>query len=320
MDYLLAIGGLVLLFLGGESLVRGAVGMARRFDVSPLFTGLVIVGFGTSAPELVVCIEAAWRGHYDITVGNIVGSNIANIMLILGLVALIQPVLSRSAILRRDGSVMLLASLLLMGLAYNGEVSRGVALIMLIGLIAFIIYCFRDERTDDETAKGRIAEAESFGRRTSRIWVALLVVAFGIGALAVGAVLLIDGATAIAVRAGISEAVIGVTLVAVGTSLPELATALVAAFRHHADVALGNVLGSNVFNVLGILGLTAVVQPFPISAGFLQLDLWVMLGVSVLLLLFLRTGYRLSRGESAVLLGGYGMYVGALLALPGWGA
>lgn len=316
MDYVLALGGLILLFLGGEAVVRGAVGLARRFDVSKLFTGVVIVGFGTSSPELVVCIEAAWRQHYDITVGNIVGSNIANIMLILGLVALIQPVMSRESILRRDGLVMLLASVLLVGLAYAGEVSRLVAILMLACLAGFILYCLKGERNG---VSDSVAEAESKGVPMN-LWIAIVAVVLGTAGLVGGAVMLVDGATSIARRAGVSEAVIGVTLVAVGTSLPELAAAIVAAVRRHADIALGNVLGSNVFNILGILGVTALIEPVAISSSFLRLDLWVMLGVSVLLLLFLRTGYRLSRPESGVLLSGYVLYVGVLLAAPGIGA
>lgn len=317
MDYLLAVGGLVLLFAGGESLVRGAVGLAQRMDVSPLFTGLVVVGFGTSAPEFVVCLEAALRGQYDITVGNIVGSNIANIMLILGIAALIQPVMSRASILRRDGVAMLVASVVLVGLAFFGEVSRPLAALMLLVLAVFIGVCYMSERQNNgemlETAEH---EVEDLGRLPRSLWLALLASLVGMIALVFGSRMLVEGATEIARAYGMSEAVIGITLVAIGTSLPELAAAMVAAFRNHGDVALGNVLGSNVFNVFGMLGLTALIEPVAVSSVFLDLDLWVMLGASVLILVFLTTGRCLNRIESLLLLVGYVGYV-ALLLEPG---
>jgi cation:H+ antiporter len=315
MDYALSIGGLVLLFAGGESLIRGAVGLALRLHVSPLFTGLVVVGFGTSAPEFLVCLQAALRGQYDITIGNIVGSNIANLMLILGVAALIQPVLSRASILRRDGLAMLVASVVLVGLAYLGEVSRPLALGLLAVLAAFITACYRSERRqrDSATAAEVEQEIEEVGRLPEQVWVALLAALIGVVALVFGANMLVEGASGIARAYGVSEAVIGVTLVAIGTSLPELAAVIVAALRKHADVALGNVLGSNVFNVFGMLGLTALIEPLAISPAFLTLDLWVMLGVSVLLLVFLTTGNRLNRVESLTLLAGYAAYVTFLL-------
>ena len=314
MNYALAMGGLVLLFLGGESLIRGAVGLARKLDVSPLFIGLVVVGFGTSAPEFVVCLEAALRGQYDITIGNIVGSNIANLMLILGVAALIQPILSRASILKRDGLAMLLASAMLVGLAFFGEVSRLLGFVLLAMLVGFIAICWISERAQTDGEGGDIEEEiEEVGQLPGRTWVAVLAVLAGILALVFGSNMLIEGATGIAIAFGISEAVIGVTLVAIGTSLPELAAVIVAAIRNHADVALGNVLGSNVFNVFGMLGLTAVIEPLAINRAFLDLDMWVMLGVSALLLVFLTTGNRLNRGESLFLLAGYVAYVVFLL-------
>lgn len=311
MDYALAIGGLVLLFLGGESLLRGAVALARRLDVSTLFIGFVVVGFGTSAPELVVCLEAALQGRDDITIGNIVGSNIANVMLILGMAALIHPVVSRASVLRRDGVAMLLASVLMVGLAYAGGVDRLLAVGMLLLLAGFLGYCIRCERNGALAAYEE--EVEDMSRLPRNGGVAALIALVGMAVLIAGGRMLVDGATGIAREAGVSEAVIGVTLVAVGTSLPELATVIVAALRKHGDVALGNVLGSNVFNVFGMLGLTALVEPVSISPAFLQLDLWVMLGVSLLLMVFMRTGYRVNRAESCVLILGYAAYVWVLL-------
>ncbi|MBK1667540.1 sodium:calcium antiporter [Rhodovibrio sodomensis] len=322
MNYVLAIGGLVLLFLGGESLVRGAVGLARKLDVSPLFTGLVVVGFGTSAPEFVVCLEAALRGQYDITIGNIVGSNIANLMLILGVAGMIQPILSRASIIKRDGLAMLLGAAVLVGLAFLGEVSRLLGILLLLMLVGFIAACWISERATKNGDSSEIEEEieEEVGKLPASTWVAVFAVLAGIVGLVLGSNMLIEGATGIARDFGISQAVIGVTLVAIGTSLPELAAVIVAAIRNHADVALGNVLGSNVFNVFGMLGLTAVIQPLTISRAFLDLDMWVMLGVSALLLVFLTTGSRLNRGESLLLLAGYTAYVVFLLdptGMPG---
>jgi cation:H+ antiporter len=311
MDYALAAGGLILLFLGGESLVRGAVGLAKRLGVSTLFIGVVVVGFGTSAPEFLVCLEAALRGQDDLTIGNIVGSNIANIMLIVGVAALIRPVVSRPSILRRDGLAMLGASAILVGLALHGGVDRWAALVMLMLLGAFLAYCVYSERNGDDVIA---EEVEEVGAAPRAIWAGLLAAAIGVTALVAGSNMLIDGATGIAMAYGVSEAVIGVTLVALGTSLPELATAFVAAIRNHGDVALGNVLGSNVFNVLGMLGLTSLIEPVAISEEFLSLDVWFMLAVSVLLLVFMTTGQRVTRTESGVLIVGYAVYVAFLLS------
>lgn len=319
MDFLLALGGFLLLFLGGESVVRGAVALARRSGTSTLFTGLVVVGFGTSAPEFVVCLEAALRGQHDITVGNIVGSNIANIMLIIGIAALVRPVISRPAILRRDGTAMLAASLVLVALAFAGGVSRWAAVAMLLALAGFIGFCFIRERGNNGAAAAYEHEIEDLGRLPRGIAVAALICLGGIAALILGSHMLVDGATGLARAAGVTDAVIGITLVAVGTSLPELATVVVAAMRRHGDVALGSVLGSNVFNVFGMLGLTALIEPVWINPVFLSLDLWVMLGVSVLLLVFMKTGDRVNRAESGCLLAGYAGYV-LLLLVPGGAA
>jgi cation:H+ antiporter len=235
-------------------------------------------------------------------------------MLILGVAALIQPILSRASILKRDGLAMLLASATLVGLAFFGEVSRVLGLVLLAMLVGFIAICWISERAQGKDEPSDIEEEiEEVGQLPGRTWVAVLAVLAGILALVFGSNMLIEGATGIAVAFGISEAVIGVTLVAIGTSLPELAAVIVAAIRNHADVALGNVLGSNVFNVFGMLGLTAVIEPLAINRAFLDLDMWVMLGVSALLLVFLTTGNRLNRGESLLLLAGYTAYVVFLL-------
>jgi len=320
MDYLFALAGFVLLFVGGESLVRGAVALAHRFQVSPLFTGIVVVGFGTSSPELLVCVEAVLLGKDDIAVGNIVGSNIANVMLILGVAALIQPIVSQGSVLSRDGVMMLASGVILVALGLAGETPRLAGLALLAVLAGFIAYSFRGERDGDGgVGAALVAEAEEMAATPKNPWLSLLVVVVGVLALVIGSGLLVEGATGIAMAAGVPEAVIAVSLVAVGTSLPELATVIVAALRKHADVALGNVLGSNIFNVLGVLGVTALVEPVAIAPSFMVLDMWVMLGVSALLLVFMGTGRRVSRWESGVLLAGYAGYIGVLFAMPGLG-
>lgn len=311
MDYLYVLGGLVLLFLGGESVVRGAVGLARRAGVSPLFTGLVIVGFGTSAPEFLVTLQAALTGRDAITVGNILGSNIANLMLILGTAAAITPVLSRWAIVRRDGTMMLAGSAVFVALGIYGEIPRVAGLALVVILATFIGYCYRGERRG-EAPPEHAADEGGLAQRHLPLGIAFTIV--GIVALVSGSRMLVEGASAIATRAGVSEGVIGVTLVAIGTSLPELATAVVAAVRRHADVALGNVLGSNVFNVFGMLGLTAAIVPVRIDPAFLALDLWLMLGVSALLLGMLSWGNRLSRVDGVLLLVAYAAYIGLLFS------
>ncbi|WP_404375986.1 calcium/sodium antiporter [Vreelandella aquamarina] len=304
------LAGIVLLFLGGESLIRGAVAGAKRIGVTPLLTGLVVVGFGTSAPELVVSVDAAIREQPDIAVGNIVGSNIGNILLILGLCAAICPMSVHPLALRRDGVVVVAASLLFIVLAWSGALSRWEAALLLASLTTYLIWAYRTERDQPlPAAEMHSAEADELSavpRSTATIIGAL---AIGLAMLIGGSQLLLYGATGLAQAVGISEAVIGLTIVAVGTSLPEMAVSVIAALRRHADVAVGNILGSNIFNLLGILGISAFLQPLPVAERVSQFDQWVMLGSAGLLLLFLYTGMRLSRWEGTALLGGYAAYI-----------
>lgn len=310
MEYALVAGGLLLLFGGGEVLVNGAVSLASRLGVSPLIVGLTVVGFGTSAPELLVSLEAALGGQPDIAVGNVVGSNIANILLILGAAAVIYPIRCAPQVVFRDGVVMLLAALLFVLLALEGIIPRWQGVLMFGALLVFVGYSYWSERYRKAPSERlHRHEAEEFGDSQRSLGMSLLLVAIGFAALLGGSKMLVSGAVDIARAAGISEAVIGLSLVAVGTSLPELATSCMAAFRKHTDVAVGNVLGSNIFNILSVLGLTAIVAPVPISPQILALDLWIMLGVSVLLLPVLITGWRISRGEGVVFLFAYAAYI-----------
>lgn len=306
------LAGIVLLTLGGEGLIRGAVAGAKRLGVSPLFTGLVIVGFGTSSPELVVSIHAAMNQQPDIAIGNVVGSNIGNILLILGLCALICPLTTQPQALKRDGLVMMLATGLFILLAFNGSLGRFDAAVLLASLAAYLVWAYRSESGQHSpSAELHTAEAEEVTQLPSSTMFIVVALIGGLALLIGGSQLLLYGAVGIAQALGISEAVIGLTIVAIGTSLPELAVSVIAALRRHADVAVGNILGSNIFNLLGILGISASLPPLPLVERMASFDQWVMLGASALLIAFLYTGLRLSRGEGLLLLVGYIAYLAA---------
>jgi cation:H+ antiporter len=303
MDVVMIAAGLVLLFFGGESLVRGAVGVAHRLAIPPLLIGLTVVGFGTSTPELLVSVDAALRGVADIAIGNVVGSNIGNILLILGLAALIWPVRVGGDTLRRDTAVMIAAALALAPMFVMGAIGRGAGLVLLAGLAAYLLHAWRHS--------GEAAPAAEAAMLPMPVWRALLFVLLGLGALIFGARFLVDGAVSIARGLGISEAFIGLTIVAIGTSLPELATSLVAALRRQSEIAIGNIVGSNIFNVLGILGVTAVIAPIPVAPRFAGFDLPVMLVVSAVLTALLLLRPTIGRVAGAGLLVAYGAYVWA---------
>lgn len=302
--------GIALLTAGGEVLIRGALGISRRTGVSPLLSGLVIVGFGTSMPELAVSVDAALNGIPDIAIGNVVGSNVANVLLILGLCAVITPLSVTPTALRRDAVVVILASVLFIGLAWGAGLARVEGLVLVLALGGYLAWAYRSER--DSTAPAAVVHqaeaAEVHVVPKSLAW-STGATFLGLALLIAGSQVLLKGAVGIAQLLGVSEAVIGLTLVAVGTSLPELTISVVAAVRRHADVAVGNVLGSNIFNLLGILGVSALVQPLEVSGRIASFDQWVMLGVACLLFAFLYTARRLSRLEGGILLAGYSAYV-----------
>lgn len=302
--------GVLLLTGGGELLIRGALAAAKRLGVSPLLSGLIIVGFGTSAPELAVSVDAAINGQPDIAVGNVVGSNIGNILLILGICALISPMNVKPLVLRRDGVMMMIATVLCMILIGGQGLVRLDAALLLAALLAYLIWAYVTER-DETVPSAEVHKAESEAVTAipvSMLWTVASVI-LGLALLVVGSRVFLYGAIGIAESIGISEAVIGLTLVAVGTSLPELSISVLAAIRRQADVAIGNVLGSNIFNALGILGVSALLQPLPVPERILHIDQWVMLGSALLVLVFLYTGKRLTRWEGLALILGYGVYV-----------
>jgi cation:H+ antiporter len=303
MDFLMIAAGLVLLFVGGDALVRGAVGIARRLAIPSLLIGLTVVGFGTSTPELLVSVDAALRGAPDIAIGNVVGSNIGNVLLILGIAALIWPIRVGGGTLRRDTAVMLAAALVLVPMFVTGSIGRGAGLVLVAGLAAYLLYAWRHP--------GEAADTVEPLAPPPPVWRAALFLVLGLAALMAGARFLVDGAVNIARDLGLSEAFIGLTIVAIGTSLPELATSLVAALRRQSDIAIGNIVGSNIFNVLGILGVTALVAPIPVAPRFAAFDLPVMLVVSAALTTLLLLRPSIGRGAGAGLLLAYGAYVWA---------
>lgn len=309
--------GLGLLTAGGEALVRGALAAAKRMGVSPLLAGLVIVGFGTSAPELVVSLQASLSNQPEIAVGNVIGSNIANILLILGVSALIMPLVTHIQCLKRDGLTMMFATLLFMGLASFGGLGRVEGALLLAVLATYLVWAYRTEREDTTSPEAQLhqAEAEEFEMLPMSIPMTLLATIGGLAMLLFGANRFLLGAVGLGEALGVPEAIIGLTVVAVGTSLPELAVSIVAAIRKHADVAVGNIIGSNIFNILCILGISSTINPLPLQGRLLEIDQFVMLGAAVLLLLFLFFGLRLSRTKGILLLTGYVIYIAAMFGM-----
>ena len=318
MNLMMTIGGLALLLFGGEVLIRGAVGLAKRVGISPFIVGLTIIGFGTSAPEVVVSVDAALSGSPGIAVGNVIGSNIANILLIVGSAALFVPLAVHPDALKRDGTMMAFATVLFIAIALMGTATWYHGVVSIIVLVAYLTYSVcSDRQRNDATAQLHRDKGEQLqSSLPNKVWVMLLALGIGLAALVAGSRFAVIGASAIAREAGISEEVIGITLVAFGTSLPELATAMVAAARKQADVCIGNVIGSNIFNLLGITGAAAIAAPLPFAASVVSFDIWVLLAVTVLFLWFMLTGRRIQRWEGAVLLLLYFSYI-SLHFLPG---
>jgi len=301
------LAGLVLLYFGAEGLVRGSSSLALRLGLSPLVVGLTVVAFGTSSPELMVSLKAALAGQADISVGNVVGSNICNIGLILGLCALITPIATSSQIVRVDIPIMLGITALAIALMADGNLGATEGVIfcaILVAYIIFSIYLARRQPADNLGAE--FGEEVKISKRGLAI--DILMVIGGLALLVFGARFLVDGAVIIARTYGWSEALIGLTIVAIGTSLPELATSLLAAIKKESDIAVGNIVGSNIFNLVGILGITAIVHPLQ-AAGIGAVDLAVMAGFAVLLWPMAYYQQRITRPEGAMLLLGYLAYV-----------
>jgi cation:H+ antiporter len=314
---LLVILGLAGLIVGGELLVRGAVSAAKSFGISPMVIGLTLVGFGTSSPELVTSLQAALSGSSGIAIGNVVGSNIGNVLLILGLAALIAPIAVDPRAFRRDGAVMALATLLCLGVVLWGDVSRLVGLAFVAALAVYLGFTLWSEKRGSGTPAAAVYEGEAYAVPGSdyTFGVSVVIALVGLVVTIFGARFLVSGAVTIAQAVGLSETVIGLTIVAIGTSMPELVTAIIAVRKGQGDVAFGNVLGSNIFNILFILGITAVVQPMTVPAEIIRIDIWVMCAATIVLLLFARTGWTVSRREGGMFVAAYVAYLAFLLLL-----
>lgn len=318
LDIVAILGGLVLLTVGAEALVRGASTLAARFGVSQFVIGLTIVGFGTSAPELFASSIAAWKGISEIAVGNVVGSNIFNIAIILGLTVIVRPMTIDLLGIRRELGWMIAAAFVpLIAIVTGGEIGR---LIGAIGVAMLITYTVRSyyigKKDPDSITAGLPGEHDTSGPAlhwSETPLVATVMVIAGLGMLVLGSALLVEGAVGIAKALNISELVIGLTIVAAGTSMPELATSIVAARRSKPELALGNILGSNVFNIFGILGVACILTPQTITRQTLVLDTPVMILVSVALAIMCATGRVLSRKEGVALVVVYLAYLGSLL-------
>jgi cation:H+ antiporter len=300
-------GGAIFLYFGAEGLVKGSSSLAIRFGITPLIVGLTVVAFGTSSPELVVSVNAAIKGNSGISLGNVIGSNICNIALILGVSALIRPIQINMKLIRTDLLIMIGITVIFILVILDGEISRLDGFIFLFGIVAYnVLTIYMAKRAKDKEAKQEYSEVveKKFGRKR----IDLLFIFGGLGILTLGAEVFVKGAVDIAQYFGASDLLIGLTVIALGTSLPELATSVVAAIKDEGDISIGNAIGSNIFNILLILGFASIIVP--ISTGEVNwIDLAVMLGVAVLVLPLAWTGFRLSRREGAFLLLIYFVYM-----------
>lgn len=309
MIYFETAAGLVVLLLGGNFLVRGSVSLARRLGVSTLLIGLTVVACGTSAPELVVSLNAALSGVPGLAIGNVVGSNIANILLVLGVPAIIAPIASSGAKVNRTNAFMIGATALFIALCWFGALTAWQGTILLVLFVGFLAASYGRAMRDNREAAAVSSEVREIHSVPGSMATTIAIILGGLAGLAAGSHLLVDGATGIARTFGLSEAVIGVTLVAVGTSLPEFTTSLMAVLHRHGDVAVGNVIGSNLFNILGVMGVTALVVPVPVPAKFLSFDLWVMLAATLVLLPFIAARLQIGRVAGLCFALAYGAYI-----------
>ncbi|ACA88838.1 calcium/sodium antiporter [Shewanella woodyi] len=305
MLILLAIvGGFVILTLGAEALVRGASAIALRLGIAPLIIGLTIVAFGTSAPELAVSLKSAIAGNSGIALGNVIGSNIANIGLILAITALIRPIQVQSQMVKRDIPIMIAASMLFWGLLLDGQLSFWDGALLTTLLVCYLSFSYFSSKNSND--------GEELDTSPQHPMLSVLFIIAGISMLVGGGILFVDGAVDLAKTFGISEVIIGLTIVAIGTSMPELVTSIVAARKGESDIAIGNIVGSNLFNILGILGITALIHPIA-AAGIQDFDLLVMLLLALIVLPFAWTGFRIGRREGGILLLGYLSYISYLV-------
>jgi cation:H+ antiporter len=331
-NLLLFAAGLAALVIGAELLVRGASRLALSFGISPLVVGLTIVAFGTSAPEAAVSLGAALDGRTELAVGNVVGSNVFNVLFILGVSALIVPLVVNIQLILQEVPIMIGASLLLLVMALDGQLGLSDGLLLCAVLVGYTVFLVRQSRAETAAAQAEYAQElppPQAGRWDDKLWVQLLLIVAGLALLVLGSDWLVTAAVAFAKALGVSDLVIGLTIVAAGTSMPEVATSITAAIKGERDIAVGNVVGSNTFNILGCLGLSSVVSGFmgsglAIPPAVMQFDIWVMLAVALACIPVFMTGREISRPEGLLFLGYYGVYVVYLVlaaqghaALPG---
>jgi cation:H+ antiporter len=298
---------LVLLFFGAEWLVRGSAEFAARVGLTPLVIGLTIVAYGTSMPELIVSTKAALAGQGDLAVGNVVGSNIFNICIILGLSALVNPLRVKMQLLRLDTPIMIGVSLLLLVVFWDFRINRIEAALLFAGIVIYTVANIRLARKE-VSAEVKDEFAQAMPKPTGNLWRDLALIVGGLAVLVIGSRLLVENSIGLAKLLGVSEAVIGLTIVAAGTSMPELATSIVAAWRKQPDIAIGNVVGSNIYNILAILGVSGLLSPLH-APGIKMFDLYVMLGTAAVLLPLMWSRFVLTRGEGAFLVAVYCGYV-----------
>jgi cation:H+ antiporter len=310
---LLFVVGLALLIGGAEVLLRGATRLAAAVGISPLVIGLTVVAFGTSSPELAVTIQSAWADQGDLALGNIVGSNICNVLLILGFSALITPLIVSQKLTRLDVPLMIGLSFLVLILGLDGQISRLDGALLFVGIIIYTIWSIRQSRQESRKIRQEYAQEFGPGRQESGGWLFIRVVQIiaGLAMLTVGSGWLVDGAVALARNLGVSELIIGLTIIAIGTSLPEIAASVVASLRGEQDIAVGNVVGSNIFNILSVLGLTSLVSPNSVNVPLaaLSFDIPVMIATAVACLPIFLNGHRIARWEGGLLFGYYLAYI-----------
>ena len=319
MNLLMFVGGLVLLVVGANALVRGSSKLALSFGISPLVVGLTIVAFGTSAPEVAVSVGAVLDGNPDIAIGNVVGSNIFNVLFILGISAMITPLVVNIQLIRQEAPIMLGASLLLLALGLDGKLSLLDGALLFALLVVYTVFLVVQSRRETQAAKDEYAaevKPAEAGAWDDKLIAQLALIAVGLAALVFGSEYLVTAAVSFAKALGVSDLVIGLTIVAAGTSMPEVATSITAAVKGERDIAVGNVVGSNTFNILGCLGLSGLVSGdlgLVMAPSLMAFDIWVMLAVALACLPVFMTGREIARWEGGVFLGYYSAYVTYLI-------
>jgi len=313
MMYVLLIFGLLLLVVAGEFLVKGAVGVSILLKLSPLVIGMTVVSFGTSMPELLVSVNGAINGNSGIAIGNVIGSNIVNVAFILGLSVILLPILPDKQTLKIDYPVMVVASFALLIFALDNIIARWEGVILFLILIVFIYRMVAKSRKDEKVRSEANKDNDKEDTKTMPVWKALTFVALGLIGLFFGAEWFVDGAIQIASSFGLSDAIIGVTVVAVGTSMPELIASVIASIRKQADISIGNIIGSNIFNIFGVLGLTSIIHPVEVGKQSLEFDAVWMVVIALLLLPMMYVGKALGRISGVILVVSYFVYIGWMI-------